>query len=165
MWLFLPSFLLSLWLCVCNVFDKLLGDICKEAFTVIHDVLPLLYRLKNFEKRLSFIGNEFREHIFLGTIWIRFCLIKTSVGMSPPPQAQKEPLVATLEHWILLGKMFFVYGEKECHSLCRSCRKITWYSKFVSSQMEIYQHLLYFTIFSLFFESYTYLIYKQSCIK
>lgn len=68
MWLLLPFFLLGLWLYLYNVLDMLLGDICKGAFTMIHDISTLLHRLKNSERRLSFIGNEFRELIFLGTI-------------------------------------------------------------------------------------------------
>lgn len=38
------------------------------AFKIIHGISILLHRLKNSERRLSFIGNEFREPIFLGTI-------------------------------------------------------------------------------------------------
>lgn len=67
-WPFLPSFLLVLWLYLCIIFDKLRGDICKGVLKVTHNVSTLLRRLKNSERRLSFIGNEFKEHIFLGTI-------------------------------------------------------------------------------------------------
>lgn len=65
---FLLFFLFGLWLYLCNVFDVLLGNICKGAFTIIYDVQTFLPRLKNSERRLSFTGRESREHIFLGTI-------------------------------------------------------------------------------------------------
>lgn len=144
---------------LCLPFSLVSGCICavslicylvifaKEHLQWHASTLP--HRLKSSERRLHLTGSEFRGHIFLGTIWIRFSLITTAFGMSPQPQAQKELLAATSEHWILRGEMCLVAGCSFCGSW-RYAGKWHNYSEFVSCQMEICSHSLHFIIFSLF---------------